>query len=79
MTTRVKNVVFKHVVILREYERGWGSKDFYAAPYPSAKEALAKVDATNKLNNCKVVPDYYIIARYQSNVPLSEVESINDN
>lgn len=51
------------MVVLREYERGWGNKDFAAHAYETYEEAKAYADSVNSENTQVVVPDYYITAR----------------
>lgn len=50
------------VVILTEYERGWGSKIFHSTPFYSLDAANAYVEKVNCENKPGPVPDYYIIA-----------------
>jgi hypothetical protein len=66
----------KHVVVQREYEKGWGSKDFVAVEYADEKTAKVKVDELNA-NNTGPVPDYYIQARYEPEMDDSQFDSIN--
>lgn len=66
-----------HVVVLREYERGWGSKDFLAYHFDTQKEAEEKVLEHNKENNESIVPDYYIVARYVDKMTKREYDTIN--
>lgn len=53
----------KYMVVLREYERGWGSNDFVAHEYEDRDSAVAYVSSVNAENNLPTVPDYYITAR----------------
>lgn len=56
----------RYLVVLREYERGWGSKDFVAREYSTLEEATAYSTSVNAENNLPTVPDYYINARIVS-------------
>lgn len=52
--------------VLREYERGWGSKDFSATGHrtrEAAEKAAAKINAENTASSA---PDYYINARVET-------------
>lgn len=55
------------MVVLREYERGWGSKDFTASEFTNFESATAYANSVNAENNLPVVPDYYINARVITN------------
>lgn len=57
----------RYLVVLREYERGWGSKDFVAHEYTDYESAKAYADSVNAENNLPVAPDYYINARVVTN------------
>ena len=57
----------RYLVVLSEYERGWGSKDFVAHEYEEYAPAKAYADSVNAENNLPVVPDYYINARVVTN------------
>lgn len=57
----------RYLVVLREYERGWGSKDFTACEFSELEEATAYATSVNAENNLPVVPDYYITARVITN------------
>lgn len=50
------------LVVLREYERGWGSKDFDAQPFYDRAAAEARVKEVNSKNDQASAPDYYIVA-----------------
>lgn len=50
------------LVVLREYERGWGSKDFDAQPFYDRAAAEARVKEVNDNNDELYAPDYYIVA-----------------
>jgi hypothetical protein len=67
----------KHVGILREYERGWGSKDFVAKAFKTKNDAMRWVNEQNAKNTETVVPDYYIQARYKESMSKKEFEQIN--
>jgi hypothetical protein len=53
----------RFLVVLREFERGWGSKDFLAKSFSSYQSAVTFADSVNLENNKRPVPDYYITAR----------------
>jgi hypothetical protein len=57
----------RHLVVLREYERGWGSKDFSASEFKDLDSASAYATSINAENTAKIAPDYYINARVVSN------------
>ena len=50
------------IVVLTEYERGWGSKDFDATPYYDLAAAKARVEDVLSKNTASSAPDYYIVA-----------------
>ena len=56
-------------VVFREYELGWGSKDFHATFFKEEADANRYCLAKNARNNLPSAPDYYISAR---------VEPVND-
>jgi hypothetical protein len=56
-----------YLVVLREYERGYGSKDFHAEEYAQYSEAKAFCDLVNSENTASTAPDYYIQARIITN------------
>lgn len=56
----------KYIVVLTEYERGWGSKDFHAVECETLDQAIAREAETNSQNNEPTVPDYYIVARIET-------------
>lgn len=64
-------------MVIREYERGWGSKDFVAKEHDTKELAIAAVHAVNAENDLPQVPDYYHLARYEETMPDSVFESIN--
>lgn len=49
-------------VIIREYERGWGSSVIDMVTFDSYTEAKALVDSVNSKNTSPTAPDYYIQA-----------------
>jgi hypothetical protein len=51
-----------YMVILTEYESGWGSRVFDAKIYPSYQDALNRVKEVNAENDKPTAPDYYITA-----------------
>lgn len=55
-----------YMVILREHEGGWGSKDFHAFGFKTIQEAEAKEKEVNDKNNLPSAPDYYIKARIET-------------
>lgn len=57
----------RYLVVLREYERGWGSKDFVAHEYDDYESAREYANSVNAENNLDYVPDYYINARIITN------------
>lgn len=59
-------------VVFREYERGWGSKDFHAVFYDTYVEAEKVADTENAKNNASIVPDYYIQARVEVVTPRNQ-------
>jgi len=67
----------RHVVILQEYERGWGSRQFSAQSYNCKEDALARVKEVNDQNTEPTAPDYYIIARYEESMSSIVFEEIN--
>ena len=56
-------------VVYREYERGWGSKDFHATFHETWVEANRKVEEEHAKHTATVVPDYYITARVEVVTP----------
>jgi len=52
-------------VILTEYERGWGQKDFFESYFDTEKEAEVYADSVNSKNTLAHAPDYYIQARVE--------------
>lgn len=68
---------YTHVVVLTEYERGWGSKCFAASHYDTAEEAYAAMNKTNSKNTAAEAPDYYIAASYHETMSKQEFEAIN--
>ena len=54
------------MVVLREYERGWGSKDFDATPFYNIENARSRVAEVNNKNTAPSAPDYYIVARLET-------------
>jgi hypothetical protein len=67
----------KHVVILREYERGWGSKDFHCTEFGSKADAEKEMARINARNTAPHAPDYYIQARYEEELDEATFFSIN--
>lgn len=57
----------RYLVILTEYERGWDSKDFHAIEFEDFTEAKKCVTDENAKNNLPHTPDYYIVARVETN------------
>ena len=55
-----------YIVVLTEYERGWGSKDFHAVECETLDQAIAHETETNSHNTKPTVPDYYIVARIET-------------
>lgn len=53
----------RFAVIFREYERGWGSKDFHAVLCSTLEEAEKLEREEDAKNTSSVAPDYYIQAR----------------
>jgi hypothetical protein len=53
----------KALVVLREYERGWGSKDFSAEQFTRISDAMVREKEVNDKNIAPSAPDYYIKAR----------------
>jgi hypothetical protein len=71
---------YKHVVILTEYERGWGSDTFSAKYYKTEKEAKAWADEYNRINNPPgPAPDYYIKASYVEKMTKEAFDHINNH
>ena len=54
----------KHLVQIREYERGWGSRLEIEKLFDTDTEAIDFCKDYNKDNNLPVVPDYYWKADY---------------
>jgi len=55
-----------YLVVLREYERGWGSKDFHAKQFTEYSDAKAYYTEVNSRNTAPSAPDYYIQARIET-------------
>jgi hypothetical protein len=58
--------IYPFYCVHREYERGWGSKDFHATGHETLEEAKKAVDKVNAKNTAKHAPDYYINARVET-------------
>lgn len=67
----------RYVVIIREYERGWGSKDFVAKEHGCKEDALEYMNKINSENTAPTAPDYYHQARYVETMGEIEYEDIN--
>ena len=50
---------FKFKIIIREFERGWGSKTLAIQEFDSYEEAVAGMNKVNSLNTASTAPDYY--------------------
>jgi hypothetical protein len=50
------------MVILTEYERGWGSKEFHRAYFDTLEAAKKYAAAENAKNNLPTAPDWYVVA-----------------
>ena len=58
--------IYPFYCVLREYERGWGSKDFSATGHDTREEAVSAADTVNRENTAPSAPDYYIQARVET-------------
>ena len=76
-TKIVTNTLVEHVVILREYERGYGSKNFLALSFKTRDEAIEYRNSRNAKNTDATAPDYYIRAFYYIDIPLEQFNAIN--
>ena len=78
MRTRIVNVKYKHVVVLTEYERGWGSREFIARAHKTKVDADRYVHEVNSKNTSPTAPEYYIKAAYIGDMEEREYKSINE-
>lgn len=62
----VEQKIYPYYCVLREYERGWGSKDFHASGHATLEEATAAAAKVNAKNTAPSAPDYYINARVET-------------
>jgi hypothetical protein len=58
--------IYPFYCVLREYERGWGSKDFHATGHQTREAAQKAVDKVNAKNTAPSAPDYYVNARVET-------------
>lgn len=59
-------------VVIKQYERGWGSTVDEIKNFDTKKEADDFIEKFNKDNNKKVVPDWYMVAQGPYLVDLDE-------
>lgn len=77
MPRKVSQVVYDHVGVLTEYERGWGSKMFVAKEFKTKAEAYTWIAEQNKQNTAPTAPDYYIQASYHDTMTKEMFDKIN--
>lgn len=58
----------RHLVLLTEYERGWGSKIIARHYFKTHLDAESYVNEVNSENTSPTAPDYYIQASYHGEV-----------
>lgn len=64
----VRQTQYPFKVVIKEYERGWGSKIDDTLYFEEEKNAREYVEEFNKRNTSQTVPDWYTIAEYVGRV-----------
>ena len=66
----------RFISVAREYERGWGSKDFSVCQFDTYEKAEKFASEQNAKNNLPSAPDYYITERVIDTQYLSKEDKL---